>query len=86
MSDISISLPEDLQVYVKEQITRAGYGSASEYFLKLVERDRQRGQAKETLDSLLLEGIDSVERQAGIKATDDWWEQERRNLITKHRG
>jgi len=86
MSDISISLPEDLQTYVDEQTTKAGYASASEYFLRLVERDRQRKQAKETLDSLLLEGIDSLDRQEGIEATDDWWEQEKPSLITKHHG
>jgi len=86
MSNISISLPEDLLTYVDEQITKAGYASASEYFLRLVERDRQREQARETLDSLLLEGIDSLDRQEGIEATDDWWEQERNDLIAKHQG
>ena len=86
MSNISISLPDDLQAYVDEQITKAGYASVSEYFLMLVERDRQRGQAQETLDSLLLEGIDSLDRQEGIEATDDWWEQEKRDLIAKHLG
>jgi len=69
MSNISISLPEDLQTYVDEQITKAGDASASEYFLRLVERDRQRKQVKETLDSLLLAGIDSLDRQEGIEAT-----------------
>jgi antitoxin ParD1/3/4 len=42
MSKINISLPDDLQAYVDEQITKAGYASASEYFSQLVERDRQR--------------------------------------------
>jgi antitoxin ParD1/3/4 len=86
MSNISISLPEDLQAYVDEQITKAGYASASEYFLRLMERDRQRQQAKATLDSLLLEGIDSLDRQEGIEATDDWWEQERCSLLAKPHG
>ncbi|MFQ4140498.1 type II toxin-antitoxin system ParD family antitoxin [Nodosilinea sp. PGN35] len=80
MSNISISLPDDVQAYVNEQVARVGYRSASEYFLALVQRDRQREQAKETLDDLLIEGLDSLDRQEGIEATDDWWEQERQDL------
>jgi antitoxin ParD1/3/4 len=86
MSNISISLPDDLQAYVDEQIVRVGYASASEYFLALVQRDRQREHAKETLDGLLIEGLDSLDCQEGIEATDDWWEQERRDLIENYQG
>ncbi len=68
-----------MQAYIDEQIVRMGYASASEYFLALVQREQQRGHAKETLDDLLVEGLDSLDRQEGIKATDDWWAQERQN-------
>ncbi|MGP1386870.1 MAG: ribbon-helix-helix domain-containing protein [Thainema sp.] len=86
MSNISISLPDDLQAYVEEQIAEAGYASASEYFLALVQRDRHHKQAKETLDGLLIKGLDSLDRQEGIEATDDWWEQERQDLIEHYQG
>jgi antitoxin ParD1/3/4 len=86
MNNISISLPDDLKAYVDEQIAEAGYASVSEYFLALVQREQLRHQAKETLDDLLTEGLDSLERQEGIEATDDWWEQERKNLIRQHQG
>jgi antitoxin ParD1/3/4 len=82
-SNISISLPDDLKAYVDEQIAKAGYAFVSEYLLALVQREQQRNQAIETLDDLLTEGLDSLE---DIEATDDWWEQERQNLIQQHQG
>jgi len=86
MSNISISLPDDLQAYVDEQIVSAGYASASDYFLTLVQRDRQREKAKEDLDSLLIQGLDSLDRQEGIEATNGWWEKERHDLIERYQG
>ena len=47
MSNISISLPDDLKAYVDEQTAKAGYASVSEYFLALVQREQRRNQAKE---------------------------------------
>ena len=35
------------------------------------------------LSELLQEGLDSLDRGEGIKATDDWWEQERTQLLSK---
>ena len=86
MSNVSISLPDDVKAYVDEQVAKVGYASASEYFLALVQREQQRSQAKETLDDLLLEGLDSLDRREGIEATDDWWEQERQDLIQQRQG
>jgi antitoxin ParD1/3/4 len=80
VSRITISLPDSLKAYVDEQVAQGGYASADDYFLALVLLDRQRRQAKEALDSLLIEGVDSL----GREATDDWWEQERLDLIESH--
>lgn len=81
MSHITISLPDNLKAYVDEQIAQSGYASADDYFLALVLFDQQRRQAKESLDGLLIEGLDGLDRGEGREATDDWWEQERLNLI-----
>ena len=35
------------------------------------------------LNELLQEGLDSLDRGEGIEATDDWWEQERAQLLSK---
>ena len=35
------------------------------------------------LNELLQEGLDSLDREEGIKATDDWREQERTQLLSK---
>lgn len=86
MGNISISLPDDVKAYVDDQVAKVGYASASEYFLALVQREQQRNQAKATLDDLLMEGLDSLERQEGIEATDDWWAQERQDLTQQHQG
>jgi antitoxin ParD1/3/4 len=86
MSNISISLPDDLKAYVDEQTAKAGYASVSEYFLALVQQEPRRNQAKETLDDLLMEGLDSLDRQEGIEATDDWWDQEGSTQMACQRG
>ncbi|WP_035985137.1 type II toxin-antitoxin system ParD family antitoxin [Leptolyngbya sp. KIOST-1] len=84
MSHITISLPDNLKAFVDEQVAQSGYASADDYFLALVQLDQRRRQAKESLDSLLIEGLDSLDRGEGIEATDNWWEQERLDLIESH--
>jgi len=46
MSNISISLPDDVKAYIDEQIAKAGYASASEYFVALVQREQRQNQAQ----------------------------------------
>ncbi len=84
MSRITISLPASLKAYVDKQVAQGGYAFADDYFLALVLLDRQRRQAKEAPDSLLIEGLDSLDRREGREATDDWWEQKRLDLIESH--
>jgi hypothetical protein len=35
------------------------------------------------LNELLQEGLDSLDRGEGIEATEDWWEQERAQLLAR---
>ncbi|MDJ0556434.1 MAG: type II toxin-antitoxin system ParD family antitoxin [Microcoleaceae cyanobacterium MO_207.B10] len=58
MENIIISLPDSLRVFVEEQLRLGNYSNASEYFSLLVQQDQQR-QAKQRLETMLIEGIES---------------------------
>lgn len=57
MTSMNVSLPEELKDYVEAQI-KHGYSTPSEYVRELI-RDDQKRRAKEKLDALLLEGLNS---------------------------
>ena len=57
MTSRSVSLPEELKEYVEAQ-TKSGYSTPSEYVRELIRGDQKR-RAKEQLDALLLEGLNS---------------------------
>jgi len=56
---MNVSLPEELKEYVEAQIKR-GYSTPSEYVRELIREDQKR-RAREKLDALLLEGLNSGE-------------------------
>ena len=58
MTTMNISLPDEMKTFVEEQVQQCGYSTASEYLRDLI-RDAQRQAAKERLEKLLLEGLDS---------------------------
>jgi antitoxin ParD1/3/4 len=85
MTSLSISLPENIKDYVEQRVIQSGYHSVDEYFLALIQHEQQF-RAQEQLDSLLLEGLESLEQGNSIEATDEWWEQERDRLsVTSQR-
>jgi antitoxin ParD1/3/4 len=57
-TSLNVSLPEGLKTFVKEQVATGRYSTPSEYVRELIRSDQKR-QAKEQLDRLLLEGLDS---------------------------
>ena len=57
MTSMNVSLLEDLKEYVEAQ-TKSGYSTPSEYVRELIRGDQKR-RAKEKLDTLLLEGLNS---------------------------
>jgi antitoxin ParD1/3/4 len=79
MTSLNISLPENIKDCVEQRVIQSGYGSVDESFLALIQPDQQY-RAQEQLDSLLLEGPESLEQGNGIETTDEWWEQERDRL------
>jgi len=58
MTTLNISLPKPMWAYVEQQVAKGGYNNASEYICQLVREDQKRA-AKERLELLLMEGIES---------------------------
>ena len=55
MSTMNISLPQALRSFVDKQVSKAGYGTSSEYLRELIRRDQDRVR----LRNLLLSGAKS---------------------------
>lgn len=79
MTSMNISLPETLRKFVEEQVSKGGYGTASEYLRELI-REAKKRKAEERLEELLLEGLDSGEP---IEVTGKYWEKKKAELIRR---
>jgi antitoxin ParD1/3/4 len=55
---VNITLPEELETYLQERVREGSYDSPGDYIRALIRADRDR-RARETVDRLLLEGLDS---------------------------
>ncbi|MCU0543043.1 MAG: hypothetical protein MUE44_12720 [Oscillatoriaceae cyanobacterium Prado104] len=75
--NVILAIPEDLQTYIEAQIKAGAYASAVEYFLDLVQQDRQRKQAQAKLENLLQEGLDSDSETV----TAAYWENLRASVL-----
>ncbi|MCC5620352.1 hypothetical protein [Nostoc sp. CHAB 5715] len=53
MTNIQISLPESMKVFVEEQVAKGGYSSASEYLQELIFQDQQRKGQEEKHPQLM---------------------------------
>ncbi|PSB12728.1 type II toxin-antitoxin system ParD family antitoxin [Pleurocapsa sp. CCALA 161] len=71
MKSINISLPEEMRIYIEEQVASGGYSTTSEYIRQLIRQDRQQ-KAEKQLEQLLLEGLNSGE--ATPMTAKDWAE------------
>jgi antitoxin ParD1/3/4 len=78
MTSMNVSLPEDLKQYVEAQ-TKSGYSTPSEYVRELIRAD-QKQRAKEKLDTLLLEGLNSGEP---IPVDADFWNDLKQEALSK---
>ncbi|MBR8834598.1 MAG: type II toxin-antitoxin system ParD family antitoxin [Stigonema ocellatum SAG 48.90 = DSM 106950] len=79
MKSINISLPDGMRAYVEEQVADGGYSSISEYFRELVRLDQKR-KAKEHLETLLLEGLNSG---SATPLTEQDWDDIRQAVRAK---
>ena len=75
---MNVSLPEDLKHYVEAQI-KSGYSTPSEYVRELIRADQKR-RAKEKLDTLLLEGLNSGDP---IPVDADFWNDLKQEALAK---
>ncbi len=75
---MNVSLPEELKEYVEAQ-TKSGYSTPSEYVRELIRGDQKR-RAKERLDSLLLEGINSGD---SIPVDAKFWRDLKQDALAK---
>ena len=69
MASMNVSLPDPLKHYVKERVSEGEFSNPSDYVRTLIREDRNR-RAKERLEELLLEGLDSGE--ATEMTSSDW--------------
>ena len=76
MQTMNISLPDPMKQYVEQQVTAGAYSSASEYVRELVRADQKR-KAKEQLEQLLLNAINSGDP---IEITSDMVDEVRKRL------
>ena len=78
MTSMNISLPEDLKEYVEAR-TRLGYSTPSEFVRELFRHDRKAG-AREKLDTMLLEGLNSGDP---IPADAEFWADLKREALNR---
>ena len=70
MSNVTLSLPESMRVFIEEQIAKSGFNSQSDYLLALI-REAQTREGKRNLEAKLLEGLQSP---LSPMTPDDWAE------------
>jgi antitoxin ParD1/3/4 len=80
MTTLNISLPDSMREYIDETVTQGGYSTASEYIRQLVREDQKRA-AKERLETLLMEGIESGPTSE-MAAAD--WDELRQRVWQRH--
>jgi antitoxin ParD1/3/4 len=74
---MNVALPEALKQYVLQQVAAGGYSTASEYVRELIRAD-QKQKARQKLEALLLEGLDSGEP---IEVTPQYWQEKKARLL-----
>lgn len=76
MTTLNISLPDSMQTYIDEKVAAGDYGNTDEYIRQLIRAD-QKAAAKERLELLLMEGIESGPSR---EMTSEDWEELRRRV------
>lgn len=69
-------MPEEMKDWIEAHVQSGGYGTASEYFRRLVREDQQR-LLRDAIDAKLLAALESGDP---IEMTPEWWAERRRKL------
>lgn len=80
MATLNISLPDSMRTFVDQQVAQGGYSTASEYIRELVRAEQKRA-AQQRLESLLLEGVESLESGRSTEISPEWWANKRAKLL-----
>ncbi|MBD2175675.1 type II toxin-antitoxin system ParD family antitoxin [Pseudanabaena sp. FACHB-1998] len=75
--NVSIPIPQELETYVQVQIKSGGYNTVADYFLALLNQDRQKKEAQARLTSLLQEGLNS----SSEAVTPEYWQNLRLSVL-----
>jgi antitoxin ParD1/3/4 len=75
----TISLPEPLMSYAREQAVRAGLKTPDEYVQSVLAADQCR-TVREKVEALLLEGLQSGD---AVEVTPEFWERIRQRIQEK---
>jgi antitoxin ParD1/3/4 len=74
--NVNFPIPQELEPYLERQLRSGNYDSVADYFLSLLNQDRQKQQAQEKLTALLQEGLDSPIEPV----TADYWHTLRQSV------
>ncbi len=80
LTSMNVSLPASLREFA-EELARDRYSSASEYIRELIRHD-QKQAAKERLEALLLEGLESGEP---IVVSEEYWDEKKQELARRQK-
>jgi antitoxin ParD1/3/4 len=80
MTNLTLSLPESMRAFLEEQAVKGGFGTADAYLRALIQEAQER-EAREHLEGLLLDGIDSG---GSVEVDEDYWERFRARLQERH--
>ena len=80
MTTLNISLPEAMRAFIEQKVAQGSYGSASEYIRQLVSQGPAARQAKERLELLLMEGLESG---PAVPVTDEFWAEKKAELLKR---
>ncbi|MFM7439161.1 MAG: hypothetical protein ACKO2V_11255 [Snowella sp.] len=75
--NVNFPIPQELEPYLERQLRSGNYDSVADYFLTLLNQDRQKQQAKEKLTALLQESLDSPIESANA----DYWQTLRQSVL-----
>jgi antitoxin ParD1/3/4 len=79
----TITIPEQMEAWVKAQIAAGRYANDSEYFRDLIRRDQERRAGEKELGRLTDEGLESGISDKTVE--DIWREAEKRGLARQRR-
>jgi antitoxin ParD1/3/4 len=68
--NVSVPIPQELETYIQGQIQSGGYNTVADYFLALLNQDRQKKEAQAKLVNLLQDGLTSDPETV----TPDYWQ------------